>query len=316
VDSIEFGLDFRTVIRDTLQTVDAVLAVIGPAFEPARLARHDDYVRLELLEALRQNKLIVPVLVDDARMPPPDELPSELESLSYRSAAVLRPDPDFRRDVERLVESLRRNVASVPATAPTPTKEPTPVNGPAPATKAARGTAPRTPADALRNQGFYTKVSERIFYNDETPRYRIILLRASVRLERRQTPPYEGREWQWDKSFPLSEEGARSAVAAIPTRAKTSSTASSKRVDSNRKRFLHDIPDHGFYLGPGSKHLYYHRKDPYPQRARIRMDKDRIRFEERQDGISEWRLLRSFRLLDEVDAALASLDLVKPKRRR
>lgn len=289
-----------------------VLTVIGPAFEPARLARHDDYVRLELLEALRQNKLIVPVLVDDARIPAPDELPSELESLSYRSAAVLRPDPDFRRDVGRLVESLRRNVASAPAIS----KEPAPVKKPAPARKAARGTAPRTPADALRNQGFYTKVSDRIFYNDETPRYRIVLLRASVRLERRQTPPYEGREWQWEKSFPLSEEGTRSAVAAIPTRAKTWSTASSKRVDSNRKRFLQDIQDHGFHLGAGSKHLYYHRNDPYPERARIRMDKNRIRFEERPDRIREWKLLRSFRLLDELDAALASIDLVKPKRRR
>lgn len=311
VYSIEFGLDFRTVIRDSLRTVDAVLTVIGPAFDPARLARHDDYVRLELLEALRQDKLIVPVLVDEARIPAPDELPSELESLSYRSAAVLRPDPDFGKDVGRLVESLRRNIKSATAVA-APT-ELGPVKASAPARKAARAGPPRTPADALRSQGFYTKVSDRIFYNDATPRYRIVLLRASVRLERRQTPPYQGREWQWEKSFPLSEEGTRRAVAAIPTRAKTPST---QTVDSKRKRFVRDIQDHGFHLGAGSKHVYYHRNDPYPERTRIRIDKDRIRFEDRPDRISEWQLVRSFRLVDELDAALATIDLVKPKRRR
>ncbi len=113
VDSIEFGMDFRTVIRETLRTVDALVTVIGPHFDPSRLADQDDYVRQELEEALRQEKLVVPVLVDEAQMPRPSELPEQLRTLSYRNAAVVRPDPDFRRDVARLVESLKRAVAIV-----------------------------------------------------------------------------------------------------------------------------------------------------------------------------------------------------------
>ncbi len=108
VDSVEFGVDFREVIRSTLATVDVVVAVIGTNFDAVRLARANDYVRLELAEAMAQGKLVIPVLVDDARMPAAEELPIELESLSYLNAAPLRPDPDFRRDATRLIESLVR----------------------------------------------------------------------------------------------------------------------------------------------------------------------------------------------------------------
>jgi len=110
VDSIEAGVDFRAVIRETLEKVDAVVAVIGPHFELDRLSQPDDFVRKELVEALTQGKFVLPVLVEDARMPTVDELPAELEEFSYINAAPLRRDPDFRRDADRLVESLRRAV--------------------------------------------------------------------------------------------------------------------------------------------------------------------------------------------------------------
>ena len=74
--------------------------MIGPGFDVARLAQSDDYVRAEVLEAFNLDKQIVPVLVDDASMPRPNELPPALEMLSYRNAAPLRPDPDFDLDAE------------------------------------------------------------------------------------------------------------------------------------------------------------------------------------------------------------------------
>jgi non-specific serine/threonine protein kinase len=108
VDSIDFGFDFRTVMREAIDNADAVVAVVGPGFNPARLAEPDDYVRQELSEAFALGKLIVPVLVEDARMPTPKELPADLEPLSYLNDAPLRPDPDFRLDATRLIESLER----------------------------------------------------------------------------------------------------------------------------------------------------------------------------------------------------------------
>ena len=108
VDSLTFGADFREVIRTTLQNVDALVLVIGPNFDVPRLAQENDYIRMELQEAFELDTTVVPVLVDDARMPTPAELPPALEPLSYRTAAPLRPDPDFEHDTERLVEDLRR----------------------------------------------------------------------------------------------------------------------------------------------------------------------------------------------------------------
>jgi hypothetical protein len=110
VDSVGFGADFRDVINTTLQGVDALIVVVGPNFELDRLRQPNDYVRMEILEALRLGKGIVPVLVDEASMPGPDQLPADLESFAYRNAAPLRADPDFDTDAARLVRDLRRSL--------------------------------------------------------------------------------------------------------------------------------------------------------------------------------------------------------------
>lgn len=106
--SVGFGADFREEIQLTLTDVDALIVVIGQAFQVDRLGQANDYVRMEIAEALRLDKRIVPVLVDDAVMPVPEVLPAELQALSYRTAAPLRSDPDFDNDVRRLVEELRK----------------------------------------------------------------------------------------------------------------------------------------------------------------------------------------------------------------
>ena len=56
VDDIPMGVDFRAVIRETLEDVDVVLAIVGTGWNPARLANGTDFVRAELLEALRLHK--------------------------------------------------------------------------------------------------------------------------------------------------------------------------------------------------------------------------------------------------------------------
>lgn len=61
IDSIEPGEDFPEKLRRTLENCHAVLAVIGPRWLSAsdaqgrqRLRLEDDYVRLEVAEALRK----------------------------------------------------------------------------------------------------------------------------------------------------------------------------------------------------------------------------------------------------------------------
>ncbi len=106
VDDIPMGVDFRNVIRGTLEDVDVVLAIIGSGWNPDRLAIGTDFVRAELVEALRLQKRVIPVLIGDTPMPTVEVLPSDLAEFAYLNAVRLRPDPDFSSDVARLVAGL------------------------------------------------------------------------------------------------------------------------------------------------------------------------------------------------------------------
>ena len=114
IDSIPAGTNFRQVILRTLDEVDAVVAVIGPNWagpsgdDPAA---RTDYVFLELIEALKHGKPIVPVLIEDTEIPSRDALPSDLRALRDINAISVRADPAFRRDSERLIEAVNDIVA-------------------------------------------------------------------------------------------------------------------------------------------------------------------------------------------------------------
>lgn len=108
---IPFGADFVRIVGAEIARADVVLAVIGPQWLDAgnargrRLDQDDDPVRHELELALRTDKRIVPVLVDEARMPGADALPPTLAALARRNAATLR-NASFASDFELLVDEL------------------------------------------------------------------------------------------------------------------------------------------------------------------------------------------------------------------
>lgn len=114
VDDIPPGVDFRDYLNNTLNQCQIVLAVIGPHWLTAqdsegkrRLDIPSDWVRLELEESLsRPDVLVVPLLVGHARLPRVDELLESLQNLAYRNYREARPDPDFHKDMGRLIEEL------------------------------------------------------------------------------------------------------------------------------------------------------------------------------------------------------------------
>ncbi len=116
VDDIPPGEDFRAVLRNAIDDCDVMLVVIGRGWLDAtdtqgrrRLDGVNDFVRFEIETALaRDDMRVVPVLVDNAPMPQPEHLPPSIRQLAYRNAVAIRHDPDFRRDIERLVEQLNR----------------------------------------------------------------------------------------------------------------------------------------------------------------------------------------------------------------
>lgn len=115
IDSIPAGTNFRNVILRTLNEVDAVVAIIGPNWSRSstegRAAADTDYVFLELAEALREGKPVLPVLIEDTEMPTPDALPADLRALSDINAISVHGDPAFRRDSTRLIEVIGAIVA-------------------------------------------------------------------------------------------------------------------------------------------------------------------------------------------------------------
>jgi TIR domain len=114
IDSIPAGTNFRQVILRTLNEVDVVVAVIGPNWaQPSdgHDAADTDYVFLELVEALRYGKPVLPVLLEDTEMPSAHMLPSDLRPLVDINAISVHGDPAFRRESTRLVVAIGAVVA-------------------------------------------------------------------------------------------------------------------------------------------------------------------------------------------------------------
>ncbi|MDF0665516.1 MAG: toll/interleukin-1 receptor domain-containing protein [Nitrospira sp.] len=119
VDSMPPGIDFRHHLDEQVAKCDVFLAVIGRNWMKlkgrtgkSRLEDQGDFVRIEIESALKRRIPVIPVLVSGAVIPPVDRLPVSLRDFSYRHSVVVRSDPDFHRDMDRLIEYLRAQIES------------------------------------------------------------------------------------------------------------------------------------------------------------------------------------------------------------
>lgn len=117
VDSIPLGVDFKEYLDRKVGECRVVLAVIGDRWVDAadetgnrRLEDPDDFVRIELESALARGIPVIPLLVRNARMPQEEDLPPGLRKLVFRNGVPIRPDPDFHRDMDRLIMALEEYV--------------------------------------------------------------------------------------------------------------------------------------------------------------------------------------------------------------
>jgi carbon monoxide dehydrogenase subunit G len=118
IDSIRPGDNFVEKMTAAVERCDVLLALIGRQWLSIsdqdgrrRLDNPKDWVRLEIEEAITRNVLIIPILVEGARMPRPDELPPRLADLAQRQALELSPTR-FKRDIDELLRELDRILAS------------------------------------------------------------------------------------------------------------------------------------------------------------------------------------------------------------
>ena len=120
------GLHFGRALTDAVSSCDVMLVLIGPSWLDAmdddgnpRLQNPRDWVVQEIEAALARDVTVIPVLVDGARMPLPEQLPEQLESLAFRQAISLRHE-SFNTDITSLMNAIEQAVPTGPETAGAP----------------------------------------------------------------------------------------------------------------------------------------------------------------------------------------------------
>jgi hypothetical protein len=112
IDKIPLGVHFEEHLREVLRGADIVLAVIGPNWlgrspdGSSRIMDADDPVRFEIETALKFGVTTIPVLVDGAAMPRPDDVPAGMRPFTYFNAATVDVGRDFRAHMDRLIHSI------------------------------------------------------------------------------------------------------------------------------------------------------------------------------------------------------------------
>jgi len=113
-DSIPYGVDFREHIKQMIDQSKVLVAMIGPDWVGRRRHRGrriddpGDFVRIEIAYALNRKLPIIPVLVNNAQMPSPEQLPKDIEGLAFRNALTLDAGIDFHHHAERLAVAINR----------------------------------------------------------------------------------------------------------------------------------------------------------------------------------------------------------------
>jgi hypothetical protein len=114
VDNIDAGEHFVERITTAVESCDVLLTVIGPNWltitdENGQRRLHDpeDYVRVDIETALERKIRVIPILVDNARMPGADELPFTLEPLVRRKPVEINP---VTFDTGRLIAIVRKTL--------------------------------------------------------------------------------------------------------------------------------------------------------------------------------------------------------------
>jgi TIR domain len=107
MEDIAAGSDFPTIIDQAVSNCELLLLVMGPNWSDLRdesghrrIEEANDFVRLEIAGALQRKIPIIPVLVENTKMPRQQELPEEIKQLSTLQGMPLtheRWDDDMAR---------------------------------------------------------------------------------------------------------------------------------------------------------------------------------------------------------------------------
>ena len=118
LDSIEAGADFVEAIEAGVGSCRVLVALIGPRWlmladeeGRRRLDNPDDWIRFEIRTALKRRVRVIPVLVDGAKMPRQQQLPTDLGDLARLNALEMSYDR-YAYDTSRLAAVIQRALAT------------------------------------------------------------------------------------------------------------------------------------------------------------------------------------------------------------
>jgi len=96
VDDVPYGVDFVDHVETVLAPCAVMMVMIGPSWLTVtdrkgrrKLDQADDLVRAEIAAALKRKIRVIPVLIEDASMPDPEDVPEEIKGLTRRNAVEL-----------------------------------------------------------------------------------------------------------------------------------------------------------------------------------------------------------------------------------
>ena len=110
--SIQAGAEWPSTISTALDSAEVMLVIIGRKWLKVsdewglrRIDEENDWVRNEIEQALSRNKVVIPVLVNEARIPPADKLPRSISDLANIQAMPMRTS-HWDHDINLLLSKL------------------------------------------------------------------------------------------------------------------------------------------------------------------------------------------------------------------
>src|SRR5687768_7290607 len=111
--SIEAGDNWSEEIQQKLAEAEIVLVIIAKEwltkgsdeFGRRRIDNENDWVRKEIETAIQNNKTILPILLDDAKMPPSTALPDPIKKLESYQAYEIRVNSGANSGMEGLIKA-------------------------------------------------------------------------------------------------------------------------------------------------------------------------------------------------------------------
>ena len=117
IDAIPLGAKFAQIIKEAVEQSVVVLVIIGPRWLCAvdengtrRLDDPNDFVRLEIATALRNNIFLIPLISDGAQFPSLELLPLELHELTAHNGLYVR-HLSFHADLDKLVDQITDKIS-------------------------------------------------------------------------------------------------------------------------------------------------------------------------------------------------------------